>query len=130
MSQQGLPTPRAIYRYFRDTDDAGVDTLFLSLADHLATRGPGLDRQNWQAHTQIVRFVLEQHFAAAASPVPARLVTGHDLINTFGLEPGPGIKRLLEAAREAQASGEVASREAALAYIKLRLRDSEDDETR
>ena len=37
-----LPTGRAIYRYFRDVGDAGIDTLYLSLADHLATRGPGI----------------------------------------------------------------------------------------
>jgi len=42
LSQEGLPTRRAIYRYFRDCDDASIDTLFLSLADHLATRGQNL----------------------------------------------------------------------------------------
>ena len=40
MSQEGLPTHRAIYRYFRDCGEAGIDILYLSLADHLATRGP------------------------------------------------------------------------------------------
>jgi poly(A) polymerase len=129
MSQTGLPTPRAIYRYFRDTGEAGVDILFLSLADHLATRGPTLDRENWRVHTQIVHFVLDRHFAAA-SPAAARLITGHDLMNIFGLEPGPIIKRLLEAVQEAQASGEITSREAAIAYVKLLMRDSADDETR
>ena len=42
MSQDAMPTSRAIYRYFRDVGDAGIDTLYLSLADHLATRGPDL----------------------------------------------------------------------------------------
>ncbi|GAH96198.1 unnamed protein product [marine sediment metagenome] len=43
MTQNELPSPRAIYRYFRDTEEAGIDILFLSLADHLATRGPQLN---------------------------------------------------------------------------------------
>lgn len=40
MAQQGPPTRRAVYRFFRDTADAGIETLFLSLADHLGTVGP------------------------------------------------------------------------------------------
>jgi poly(A) polymerase len=46
MSHEGMPTPRAIYRYFRDTGTNGIDILFLSLADHLAARGPVLDGNN------------------------------------------------------------------------------------
>ncbi len=62
MSQGGLPTRRAIYRYFRDTEGAGIDILFLSLADHLATRGPKLDLGGWREHTRVVEYVLTQHF--------------------------------------------------------------------
>ena len=51
LSQDAMPTSRAIYRYFRDTGDAGIDTLYLSLADHLATRGPGLLPDQWEYHT-------------------------------------------------------------------------------
>ena len=52
MSQETMPTGRAIYRYFRDVGDAGIDTLYLSLADHLATRGPDLILPNWKYHEQ------------------------------------------------------------------------------
>ncbi len=121
MSPSGLPTHRAIYRYFRDSGEAGIDTLFLSLADHLATRGPNLNLAGWQEHTQLVEYVLAQHFEQEKLAAPARLVSGHDLIRTFGLKPGPDIGQLLEAVREAQASGEITTKEEALAYIKGRL---------
>ena len=121
MGQGELPTHRAIYRYFRDTADAGIDILFLSLADHLATRGPNLNLAHWQEHTQMVEYVLAQHFEQQRLVVPAKLVDGHDLIKTFGLSPGPKMGQLLEAVREAQASGEVTTREEALAYIRKRL---------
>ena len=52
---------------------------------------------------------------------PARLVDGNDLINIFGLSPGPSIGEILEAVREAQASGELANRQEALDYIRQRL---------
>ncbi len=121
MSQNELPTRRAMYRYFRDAGDTGIDILFLSLADHLATRGPNLELSNWREHVKVVEYVLAHHFEQQRVPRPARLVDGHDLINIFGLSPGPKIREFLEAVQEAQASGEVADREQALAYIRDQL---------
>ncbi len=121
MSQGGLPTRRAIYRYFRDTEGAGIDILFLSLADHLASRGPKLDLVGYKEHARLVEYVLAQHFEQERVTTPPKLVSGHDIINSFGLKPGPKIGKLLEAVREAQASGEIASREEALAYIREHL---------
>jgi poly(A) polymerase len=121
MSQQGLPTPRAIYRYFRDTGEAGIDILYLSLADHLATRGPKLDMAGWREHAQMVEYVLDKHFEQQRLVEPVKLVDGNDLINIFGLEPGPAIGEILEAVREAQASGELNDRQQALDYIRQRL---------
>jgi poly(A) polymerase len=119
--QGELPSHRTIYRYFRDTEDAGVDTLFLSLADHLATRGPQLKLTGWREHAQMVKYVLAQHFEQERLVVPAKLLSGHDIISILGLSPGPKIGKLLEAIREAQASGEVATREEALSYIREHL---------
>ena len=121
MSNNGLPTRRAIYRYFRDTGEAGIDILFLCLADHLATRGPHLDLTQWQEHAQMVEYVLSQRFQEESVVTPPKLVNGRDLIHIFGLSPGPKIGELLEAVREAQASGELATREEALAYIRRQL---------
>ncbi len=121
MSHEGLPSSRAVYRYFRDTGEAGVDVLFLSLADHLATRGPHLKLTHWQEHAQIVEYVLAQRFQEERVIVPPKLVSGNDLISIFGMSPGPRIGELLEAVREAQASGELATREEALSYIRERL---------
>ena len=118
MSHDELPTRRAIYRYFRDTGEAGIDILFLSMADHLATRGPHLDLAQWREHARLVEYVLSHRFQGEDVVTPPKLVSGHDLLNIFGLSPGPEIGELLEAVREAQASGELTTRGEALAYIK------------
>jgi len=123
MSHEGFPSPRAIYRYFRDTGEAGIDTLFLSLADHLATRGPHLNLAQWQEHAQMVEYVLAQRLKQASVVAPPKLIDGHDLINIFGISPGPKIGELLEAMREAQAAGELTTREEALTYLRKRLSD-------
>jgi len=121
MSQSGLPSQRAIYRYFRDTGDAGIDILFLSLADHLATRGPHLKVDQWREHTQLVGYVLTKRFEEESLITPPKLISGHDLINIFGLSPGPRIRQLLEVVHEAQASGELNTREETLSYIRQHL---------
>jgi len=79
MAQDAFPSRRAIYRYFRDTGEAGIDILFLSLADHLGTRGPHLDLAQWRGHAQIVEYVLTQRFQEESLVTPPKLVDGHDL---------------------------------------------------
>ena len=111
------PSHRAIYRYFRDTGDAGVDILYLSLADHLATRGPGLIPANWRQHTDVVRYILEEHYKQEKITLPPKLVDGNDLMSIFGLKPGPRLGELLEIVKEAHATGELTTREEALQYI-------------
>ncbi|MGQ9573207.1 MAG: HD domain-containing protein [Dehalococcoidia bacterium] len=120
IAQNGPPSRRALYRYFRDTGEAAIDVLFLSLADHLATVGPRLDWNDWRYHLDVVSFILAYRFQEGVTASP-RLVTGHDLMEAFGLMPGPLVGRLLEAVQEAQATGEVATREQALALARREL---------
>jgi poly(A) polymerase len=124
MSNEGIPTHRAIYRFFRDTGEAGIDLLFLCLADHLATRGPSLDLRGWQEHGRMTEYVLARHFEEESLSAPIKLIDGHDVMKTFGLSPGPRVGELLEALREAQASGEVTTREQAIHYVEQLLTDS------
>ena len=118
---EGLPTRRAIYRYFRDTGEVGIDTIFLNLADHLAARGPRLDLEDWQEHAQNMAYVLEERLREESIVLPSKLINGNDLIDIMGLRPGPQIGVLLEAVREAQAAGEITTREEALSYVRQRL---------
>ena len=117
MSNQGLPTARAIYRFFRDTGEAGTDILFICLADHLATRGNTLDRNEWSGHAAMTAHVLAEHEERAVKPLETRLLSGHDIMQIFTIEPGPRLGRLLEGLREAQAAGEVTGRQQAIEYI-------------
>jgi tRNA nucleotidyltransferase/poly(A) polymerase len=103
-----LPSKRAIYRFFRDTEQAGVDICLLSLADMLGIYGSSLPQDIWSHHLDVVRVLLEawwEHPNENISPSP--LIRGKILIEEFGLAPGPIIGEILEAVREAQAAGEV-----------------------
>jgi poly(A) polymerase len=126
MSQIGMPTDRSVYRYFRDIGETGIDVLYLSLADHLATRGPGLIPENWREHTRQVDYVIRRHNEKKYVIRPPKIIDGYDIINRFNLQPGPGVGKALEAVREAQASGEVNSRKEALAFVGKYLAEVPD----
>lgn len=120
------PTPRAVYRFLRDTGDAAVATLYLSLADHLAARGPALDLDNFRQHVTIVGYVLAERGRQLAKPV-GRLVDGNELQARFGMKPGPAMGRILEGVAEAQATGEIATKAEALTLAeRLMLEPPED----
>jgi len=121
MGQNELPTHRAIYRYFRDTGETGIDILFISLADHLATRGANFNLAAWQEHANMVDYVLTEYFEEKSKGTLPKLVDGHDLISIFGMSPGPRVGEILEAVREAQAAGELTTKEETLAYIERYL---------
>ncbi|TEU02521.1 MAG: metal-dependent phosphohydrolase, partial [Dehalococcoidia bacterium] len=101
--------------------DVGIDTIFLNLADHLATRGPNLELEEWRRHAQSMAYVLEQRFSEESVVSPPKLISGHDLIDILGMSPGRELGQLLEAVREAQAAGEIANREEALLFIKKQI---------
>ncbi len=121
MSNEGMPTGRAIYRYFRDTGEAGIDLLYLCLADHLAARAASLDINEWREHCRLTEYVLAKHFAGENLSAPPKILDGHEIMNIFSLNPGPEVGKLLEELKEAQAAGEIATREQAVAYVKQLL---------
>lgn len=122
-AQGQLPTGRAIYRYFRDTGEMGIATLFLSLADHLAARGPLLSMKGWIEHAKVTQYVIVEYLAQKERGAPPKLLTGHDIMERFGLEPGPLVGQLLEGVLEAQAAGRATTRDEAIAVVQRALPD-------
>jgi len=119
LANQPSVSARAVYRFFRDTGDAGVDVLLHALADHRATYPPDTPDDRWPRLVALVKRMLtdyRERYAERIAPPP--LINGHDLLREFGLQPGPHIGEILEAVREAQVGGQVRSREEALALVR------------
>jgi hypothetical protein len=116
------PSRRAIYRFFRDTGEAGVDLMLLGLADLRGTRQHLLTQQTWNSALEVARIFLENYWERPEESIaPSRFVDGNELMMELGLKPGPVVGQLLEAIREAQATGEVSNRDQALAFAKTWL---------
>jgi poly(A) polymerase len=130
MAHEEFPTQRAIYRYFRDTGEAGIDILFLALADYLASRGPLASMEEWKKHCQLINYILAEHDKQQAKILPVKLIDGHDIMNNFDLAPGPLIGKLLATVSEAHATGELSTREEALALVRRELSAVSKQQTR
>jgi poly(A) polymerase len=121
MAQEEFPSQRAIYRYFRDTGDAGLDILVLALADFLASRGPLVSMEDWEKQCQLISYIIEEHGKQQTRVVPVKLIDGHDIMDALGLVPGPLVGKLLALVEEAHAGGELSTREEALALVQREL---------
>lgn len=126
---EGMPTRRAIYRFFRAAGPAGVDICLLTLADTLATYGATPPQDTWARQLDIVRILLGTWWENAEENIsPPAVLNGNDLIQELHLSPGRTIGQLLENIREAQAVGEIHSREEALELARNWLAKHNEDE--
>jgi poly(A) polymerase/tRNA nucleotidyltransferase (CCA-adding enzyme) len=114
-------TLRAVYRFFRATGSSGPEVLLHSLCDHLAMQGPNLDPAGWEWHVGWTAEMLHLFYEEPTTIRPEPILRGDDLIRELGMQPGPAIGRLLEDVREAQAAGEIRTREEALAWARQHL---------
>ncbi|MGC8873048.1 MAG: hypothetical protein ACP5SI_01200 [Chloroflexia bacterium] len=113
-------SPRAVYRFFRACYPIPEAVLLLDLVERLA-HGQGPRRDTVLRVQAVLRLSQEQREVVVDPP---RLVDGQALMAALGLPPGPWIGRLLEGIREAQAAGEVRTRDEALAWARAALRST------
>jgi len=113
------PTRKAIYRFFRETGEAGISLILLALADVRATYDHTLAQEHWGANLDVARTLLEAYYEKAEEIIkPPQILNGDDLINELKMKPGPEIGKLLEAIRETQAAGKLSTRVEALAFAR------------
>ncbi|MDD5097820.1 MAG: HD domain-containing protein [Candidatus Omnitrophica bacterium] len=107
LADNGKPTERAIFRYFRDSGTDALAVLLLSLADQRATKGPlttALSRTN---HEKTVKALISRLLKKKDEKKLVRLLSGNDLMRKFKLSASPLIGKVLSELEEAQAVGKV-----------------------
>lgn len=108
--------PAAIHRFFRKLGKEVTDILLLALANAAASAG-GEGTIDLPGYRSFVGDLLFKYYFEADSYVhPPALVKGEDLMAVLALPPSKKVGELLEKITEAQVSGEVTSREEAIAY--------------
>jgi len=123
LSREPQLTRRAIFRFFRDLGDDGPACLLMWWADRMATRGPSSRLDQIDQQRARLEELLRAYFLKAEEAVrPPRLIDGHELMTALGLSPGPLIGTLLQGIQEAQAEGQLHSKEDALALARELLK--------
>ena len=121
-----VPSRKAIYRFFRDSGEAGIDLVLLGLADLRGTQGPALKQDTWIAALDIARILLENYWERPQETVaPPRLLDGNELMKELNIQPGRIVGQLLETIREGQATGKISTREEAIAFARDEIKKSE-----
>jgi tRNA nucleotidyltransferase/poly(A) polymerase len=123
---------RTVYRFWLAAGHAaGIDVCLLTLADYLGMVGSSLVLQDWITHIQCVVPLLDGYFNRHAEIVsPPPLLTGREIMTELDLPAGPAIGRIVRALQEAQASGEITTRDQALELARqvIELGDAGEDE--
>lgn len=123
LANEEEPSRRSLYRYCRDLGEGTLHSVLLSLADRKASLGP-LTSPEMMEKTFSTALLLAKTYLDQQNPLahPKKLLSGHDLMVEFGLEPGPRLGILLKELEEAQAIHTLSTREEALAWMRDRLR--------
>ena len=111
--QAGIPTKRAVFRYFRDTEPEGLSIIFLSIADWRATRGELVNRKSRQQQEKILfKIVKEKLEKKKEKPLP-KIVDGYAIMEKFNLKPSPLVGEILKKIKEEQALGKIKTKKEA-----------------
>jgi tRNA nucleotidyltransferase/poly(A) polymerase len=112
----------AVYRYLTVCEPVEIEVTVLSCADRLATRGRNADVAI-ALHVELARELLAEALAWRQQGPPRPPVRGDELAAALGVAPGPEIGELLRRIEEASFTGEVETRDDALALAR-RLREN------
>ncbi len=105
--QQGPPTDKAKYRFYRTIGDDLPELIVLALADFRSTCGPGLQDGRREAEENLHELLRNFSVYNVSTNKEARLLDGTALMKILGIAPGPVVGEILEEILEAQTLGEV-----------------------
>ncbi|NLE22055.1 MAG: HD domain-containing protein [Actinobacteria bacterium] len=106
-------TRRALARYRRDVSPWVFESVVVSLCDRLATRGEKTSLASMARHYRLARTVWTE-----VSKIPApQLLSGDDVMQVLGIEPGPAVGQALDALGEEIEAGEVTDADGARAFL-------------
>ena len=111
-------TPKAILKLVKATGDELIGLFFLVMADSLAGQGTGKPQGMEAAVAALFAEVYRTYQDRLKPILAAPLLTGHDLIETLHLSPGPLFRQILDGLQEARANEPEMSKPEALAWAR------------
>ena len=110
---------KTIFRFFRKHPEEFWAYLVLFLADSMATLGPDVPGDRMPEIKRMTDEMLAIYYQEIKPRVEAPpLITGSDLIDRFGLSPGPFLGKILKRVEDAQMEGVIKDMEEAVRYVE------------
>jgi poly(A) polymerase len=122
LANNGRPTERAIFRYFRDAGSDALAVLLLSLADQRATKGPLTTALSRVRHEKTVKVLIHRLLNQNREKKPAPFLNGNHIMRKFKLAPGPLIGKVLLGLEEAQAIGKIKNKKEAFRLAAILIK--------
>jgi len=107
-------TRRALARYRRDVSPWVFESVVVSLCDRLATRGERTSAQSLARHYRLARTV----WSEVSKAPPPRILSGAEVMELLGLEPGPAVGEALRLLEEEAEAGEIATPDEARVFLR------------
>ena len=118
LSNEKKVTNRAIFRFFRDTKEAGVLICLLSIADVYATRGSGIFDDTAEDIEGLVKRMIDFYFEDFTRQIDSPLISGDEIMERLNLKSGPEIGELLKEIEEQRAEGIISNKEDAIKFLE------------
>lgn len=118
--EKGTLGRRGMIRFFNRCGNLTLPIIVHTLADIMA-KGEVLTGRDSGFISFCDRLVAAYVAAGQRRAAVPPLISGHDLVNVFGLSPSPRFKRILRQVDERRLSGELTTRDQALKWIGTRL---------
>ncbi len=118
LAREKMLTHRAVYRFFRDTGEDGISILIMALADASSKETQAEGIPSIEKVKETIDKMLSIFLNITEKDKERPYISGNDLINLFGLKPGPIFKEILADLREKQILGILANREDAIEYLR------------
>ena len=118
LADQVHPSRRAVYRFFRDTQEEGVAVILLSFSDWRATRGPLTDNKKRKRHEVIMLNLADKYFIDKKKKPLPKIIDGKIIMKKYKIPSGPLIGVILKKIKEEQALGKTSTKSEALKRAK------------
>lgn len=110
---------KIMMRYIRKMDDCAIDAILLAQADRLSARGEAVSDEMVENNIENLNKLLNFYMSVrdTLEPLP-KLLSGNDVMTILNIKPSPQLGEIMNALHEAQISGDVATKEDAVKFIR------------
>lgn len=112
-------TDKVMMRFVRKMEDNAIDNILIAQADRLSARGPEITDEIVNENISALNNLLEFYLKAKETlkPLP-KLLNGNEVMSILSIKPSPQLGKIMVALQEAQISGDILTKDEAVAFIK------------